>query len=174
MATKRKKKTLCGHYGGKRLDGKPCTRQAGWGTRKKTGRCKDHDESAEAKRQAHKKAFLESVESGTVSMAKAAQDVGVDQATIWKWRQADEEFDKAVATAKANSDRVRVEIVEDSLFKRIVDGDAAAAETIFFLTNRSPDRWKHRQTLEHTGPGGQPLSVHVYVPENGRDTGDGE
>jgi len=33
---------ICGDFGGKKRDGKPCELPAGWGTGKRTGRCKHH------------------------------------------------------------------------------------------------------------------------------------
>ena len=39
---------------------------------------------------------------------------------------------------------------------------------IFYLSNRCSDRWRHKNSLEHSGPDGAPLAagvVTVYLPE---------
>lgn len=39
---------------------------------------------------------------------------------------------------------------------------------IFYLTNRNSDRWRHKNSLEHSGPDGAPLAggvVNFYLPE---------
>lgn len=42
---------------------------------------------------------------------------------------------------------------------------------IFYLTNRASDFWRHKNSLEHTGPNGTPLAtgtVQFVIPDNGR------
>jgi hypothetical protein len=151
------------------MDGAPCRHRAGWGTDTPgQGRCAEHDAAADARAQEQKKAFLERLRTGEVAMKSAAAAVGVDQSTIWRWRQEDEAFDAAVLTARASADAIRVGMVEDSLFRRIVLGEAAAAEVIFWLKNRAPDRWRDRQHIEHTGPGEGPMAVLTYVIHSAR------
>lgn len=129
----------------------------------------EHD----AKVQADKKAFLEELSKGTVAMNAAAQKVGRDQATIWRWRKADAEFDAAVVAARDTSDDVRVAMAEDSLFARIVSGKASPAETIFFLVNRGKGRWRHIQTIQHAdADGGKLPPVTVRVVREERAIGD--
>jgi hypothetical protein len=142
----------CGDNGGLGLQGQVCTREAGWGTEHRgTGRCQAHDDVAEAERQALKSRFLEDFRTGRVSREKAAQGIGVGATQVWRWRQADAAFDAAVKQAEQESDQQRVGMVEDSMFGRIVAGKASPAETIFFLVNRGGGRWRHIQTIQHTG-----------------------
>ncbi len=49
---------------------------------------------------------------------------------------------------------------------------------IFLMKGARPEKYRDRQQLEHTGPGGQPLPapavVNVYIPDNGRDSSPSE
>lgn len=112
--------------------------------------CKEHGAQAAATLQENKKRFLDALKEGTVAVREAARRAGVDPATIWRWRQQDSEFHAAVDEATEDADRVRVSMVEDSLFARVVGGRASAAETIFFLVNRAPDRWRQRNEMDIT------------------------
>ena len=150
---------LCGDFGGRLRDGRRCQRRAAWGRRDaKDGPCKDHGEDVDARVQSLKKAYLAELLKGTVSMRIAAQAADCDQATIWRWRQADPTFDAAVHDAQKGADHVRGQIVEDSLFSRLTKGTASAVEMIFYLINRVPHRWKHVQRVEHTGAEGKPIA----------------
>lgn len=53
--------------------------------------------------------------------------------------------------------------------KKHVPADVTAG--IFWNCNRNPERWKHVQRVEHSGPGGGPIesAVTIYLPDNGRD-----
>jgi len=170
-AQKKAQKT-CGDLGGRTSDGQPCSLPAGWGTKKDTGFCKYHSGEASARMQASKKKFLQEYSRGTVSMTHAARLAGVDHSTIWRWRQADPEFDTQVLAVQEEVDVIRADMVEESMFKQIIDGKATSVDRIFWLTNRAPGRWKNRQRIEHTDGEGNPLSIRIYLPENGRDPGD--
>lgn len=47
---------------------------------------------------------------------------------------------------------------------------------IFLMKGANPEKYRDRQQLEHTGPGGGPVQadVRVYIPDNGRGTTDEE
>jgi hypothetical protein len=49
-----------------------------------------------------------------------------------------------VRAAVEESDTVRVALVEDAYFARLFSGKASAAELIFFLKNRAPERWRDK------------------------------
>jgi hypothetical protein len=120
-----------------------------------------------------KKAFVDELRKGTVSLQSAANSIGREPITIWRWRRADPGFDAEVLSAVEDSDSVRVGMVEDSYFARLVSGNVSAAEVIFYLANRAPERWKHVSRHEHTGKDGAPLpapttTVLIVMPENGR------
>jgi len=154
-------KKTCGDYGGKRADGTPCTRPAGWGMGKNTGRCRDHSDAAHAKMQSRKKRFLELLESGAYATNTAAKNVGVNHSTIWRWRQSDPGFDEEYKAALAMRDDIRGEIIEDSFFKRCVEGKGSEQGTMFWLKNRLPERWKDRKEL--SGPDGGPIPTQINI-----------
>lgn len=143
----------CGHYGGVTASGKPCRRKV------IDGRCSLHSEVASATLQRLKKRALERLESGTASLADASSEIGVDPATVWRWRQSDAEFDQGVREAISLSDRVRTTIIEDGLFEKLAAGRGGAAEYYLWLTNRDPERWKHQNRLEVSGPEGGAIEI---------------
>ena len=136
-------KKTCGDFGGVKANGEPCTRPAGWGRDTNKGKCKAHADVKDEKMQSIKKEFLEYLENNVTTLKKAAKQVGKSEPTIWRWRKNDEEFDEAVEEAKAEQDRKRLERVEDSMFKRIINGGASASEVIFWLKNRGRHRWSN-------------------------------
>lgn len=162
--------STCGDFGGMGEKG-PCGLLAGWGTdHRGEGLCKNHDSAAVARLQAIKKSFLDIYAAGTRTLAKAALDAGVDQSTIWRYRQDDEEFDAAVDKLIPSIDKRRVVMVEEAYFHKLATGRASAAEYIFYFTNRAGHRWKHRARLEHTGYDGGPIThAVVMLPPNQRD-----
>jgi len=97
---------------------------------------------------------LASLENG-VSFVKACKAANVNQATFWKWRQADKKLDERVLEI-LNS---RVQTVEDALFANAIKGNTTAQ--IFWLKNRAPDRWKDRTEGSLTGN----LNIVVKPPE---------
>ena len=119
-------------------DGSKCRRKAGWGVSKgqsnPDGRCKDH---LEEKNKDLKKRFVKYLENNITTLKKASREIGRNESTVWKWRQKDKEFDKRVRSAKESQRELRAERVKDAVFKRIMDGDAAASTTIFWLKNNA-------------------------------------
>lgn len=170
-----KTKRTCGDYGGRLDDGSPCTHVAGWGNFALEGRCKYHTAQRDEKVEEAKVRFLDALAGGTISLAAASKSIGWAVSTVWRWRQLDQDFDQKVRQAIKSADAMRVSLVEDSLFDRIVKGEAKASETIFYLVNRGRGRWKHLSRIEHTGAGGTPLPatggemhIHLYLPDNQR------
>jgi transposase-like protein len=106
---------------------------------------------------AKKSRIVELIEEGIHTLVDIADQLGMDERTIYRWRHADPVFDAACATALEQADRVRVHKVEDSLYRRLDEGEASAAEMVFFLCNRAPHRWRHVQTIQHTGGEGGPI-----------------
>jgi len=120
---------------GKELkNGEKCSRPAGWGTDEDKGYCKDHRDS---KNKDLKKKFVQYLKNNLTSMMEASKSINRHESTIWNWRQEDPEFDKKVKEAKQEQKNMRVDRVKDSMFQRIVEGDAAASETIFWLKNNA-------------------------------------
>jgi hypothetical protein len=111
------------------------------------------------------------------TIAELADAFGVAISTIWSWKNQHAEFSESCKVGGAEAD----ERVERSFYERAcgytfdtvkimqyegaplivphrehVPPDPRAAE--FWLTNRRPDRWKHKQTLEHDVPTDSPLA----------------
>ncbi len=155
-------KRTCGDYGGRLKDGAPCTRIASWGRGKKArkdgGPCKDHTDEALAKIVTLKKQTLRLIADPMKTVVEVAREVGVVVSRFYEWQQLDEEFEKEWLTLQAEKDRVRVTIVEDNLFKRAAqEAKINPAESIFFLKNRAPQRWRDKVEREITGKDGTPL-----------------
>ena len=121
-----------------------------------------------------------------------AEAVGCSLKTVRNWRKQFPSFLQAFKEGKAEADKK----VERALFERAVgyshadekifcqDGRIHRAPTVkhyppcmnaiqFWLTNRQPDVWKHRQHQEITGKDGGPIQtesgVRIYLPDNRRD-----
>jgi len=146
------KPKLCG---AKLDNGNKCHRGAGWGGGKQ-GRCKDHDKAADAKIQARKREFILEVSKGDAAIITICSRMGIDQSTIWRDRQEDEEFDAGVITALKQSDHIRNTTVEDKFFQRLITGEANDTAYFFYLCNRLPKRWRHVQNIVIEG-GEEPL-----------------
>lgn len=96
-------------------------------------------------------------------METAAQAVGVDQATVWRWMQrgADEEqgiyceFRKAVESARADAEKRDLDIITRAAH----DGSWQAAA--WKLERRTPQRWGRVTRTELTGADGGAVKVEV-------------
>lgn len=150
MARKRKRRPSTRVQKGKRQ------RRPGAGRRRAPATSADVNE-LEAKKKAAQEKFVEVYAQGEHTLAGAAEEAGVSTSTIWRMRAADPEFDAKVLLVLKDLDGLRVQLVEDSLFQRLQEGKASAAEVIFFLCNRDPKRWRSVQRVEHTGAGGGPI-----------------
>lgn len=149
----------CGDSGGLSLKGLPCKHRARFDGR--NGRCRKHGEVSDAIMQGLKKVFIQRLEE--TSFQQACKAVDRDPATVWRWRQADAEFDAAITQARRMRDELDVAEVEQTLLQRCIAGTASAAETIFLLVNRSGGRWRHIQRIEHVGDCSRPDQVRQEV-----------
>jgi Helix-turn-helix of insertion element transposase len=139
----------CADFGGAASDGTPCRKRV------KDSRCPAHTTAADATLQANKRRAVELLRAGHF-LTEVATSLEVDPATLWRWRQADPEFDDAVAALADANDAARTQQVEETMFARIVAGTASAAETIFWLKNRAPGRWKDKISAELLDENGKP------------------
>ncbi len=154
--------TFCGDHGGRTLDKEPCPRPAGWGINPKTkkvitGPCRDHTKEALAARDHTKEQYLVQYLQGDRSAEEICEDIGTSHSALMTWRQEDPEFGALCERAVEVVDDMRVVNIEDTTYRRIIAGEAAAQETIFWLKNRAPDRWRDKVEIEATGKDGQPL-----------------
>lgn len=99
--------------------------------------------------------------------------VGVAERTIRVWRKLDEDFDRAVSSFQESLERVRVRALEESMWERAVNGDASAAEVLFYLANRAPGRWQDLKRIRHeVQHGGGVLLVPTSTPDDEREWGE--
>jgi hypothetical protein len=99
------------------------------------------------------------VATGT-TVQDAAQQVGVDPVTLWRWRQRDPELDKAVLAARAAFLTRQVERIDEAAEK---DWKAAA----WLLERSEPSSWGKRVEVQVEGPGRavvDPLTGMVIEP----------
>ena len=148
----------CGELGHATRHGRPCRKPQGWGIQDvDKGPCRYHTEGVRATRKSLKTQVAEYLVRPDLTLLEVGILVGRAPHTIWRWRQDDDEFDKQCIEAMAAADCVRVRIVEDSLYKRIITDRLNAAETIWFLKNRAPDRWRDKVEQAVTASDGRPL-----------------
>lgn len=83
---------------------------------------------------------------GGASIVEACRGVGIDYTTLYLWEQKDARLKEKIESI-INS---RVLVVEDKLYSRLIKGEAAPAEYIFYLCNRAPDRWQRHALVNNT------------------------
>lgn len=140
---------LCGDFGGLNADGAPCGRKV------TSGPCRFHTSDA-SKEIAEKKAQVIEEYGSVPVLELACRTAEVGRTTVFRWRQLDPEFDRQIREIEDRAPATRRQMVEETLFVRIVRGKAAAAETIFWLINDSrrqkDGRWQDVKILEKRKP----------------------
>ncbi len=71
--------------------------------------------------------------------------------TFYNWMYKNPRLMKLIRKLEERCDGVRVDMVEDALFNKLISGKAHPAEYIFFLCNRGNGRWKNDYRIEHSG-----------------------
>lgn len=98
-----------------------------------------------------KQRAAELLRSGDYKRSEVAEQVGVDPATIWRWRQKHEVLEEAAK----EGDRTQYTKVVDAWIQRLVDGEHSASEMIFYLKNKSRIlegvTWRDKTEIEHSG-----------------------
>ena len=112
--------------------------------------------------------YLEKLKEG-LTRTEAAEAIGLDRHTVWRYRMAHPAYDKLVSQAE----RGAVEIIEDALFKSAKEGNVKAIE--IFLYNRAGDRWTDKRTPSIVNnvngiQGGSFDDLFSWVSESSRDT----
>lgn len=113
------------------------------------------------------------IEGSTVTIA--AEAAGIDRATAYRWREADNEFGKAWDEAlEAGTDRLEQEALRrarDGVTKPVYQGGKEVGQVqeysdtlmIFLLKGRRPEKFRERVSAELTGAGGKDLPVPAGV-----------
>lgn len=135
----------CGDYGGRTSAGRPCRQPAGWKSDDASGRCHQHDTIHEAWMVGKKAEIIELLPT-TPFLKTLGELVGIPPKTIYDWRRSDGKFREEYDALVEVRDKERAAQVEDKVYERIMADKASPAETIFFLKNRDPDRWKEQFT----------------------------
>lgn len=90
----------------------------------------------------------------------AAEVVGINPSTLWRWCQLSARFCKVVTQAEAEA----VSLYVNALTTNAVSGDTKAI--IFYLTHRQGDEWKPpKESREHSGT----VSYVIQRPPMRRD-----
>lgn len=141
-------KKRCGDFGGRRSDGEPCGRLVS-----QEGTCRWHSEEAQDERDALKARFLEEYSKSLVKL-DAAKACETSVVTVWRMEQEDHAFAAKVSAIEGAAHDLRYELAGDSMFKRIMDGNAPAVLHMFFLVNesrrRGDGRWKHVHQIQQS------------------------
>jgi hypothetical protein len=147
----------CGEYGGRTHAGKPCPRPAGWQNEDVTDPgCRQHSRVARLEMEAKKGRAIEIVQD-VHNIRAVATEIGVAVRTIFEWRRSDPEFKETFDGIWQTRDKALAAEVEDKVFDRIMADKASPAETIFFLKNRDPDRWKDVYDASKGSRNGEPV-----------------
>lgn len=93
----------------------------------------------------------ELLKSGKYTRKEVAKQVGVDQSTLWRWRQKYPELEEAAK----EGDRTQYVEVVDAWIERLKAGEHSASEIIFYLKNKSRilegEDWRDTREVEHSG-----------------------
>lgn len=129
-----------------------------------------------------------------IGIIKAAcEKAGVDRSTYYDWRDHDPDFAAQLPQAKEDA----VDSLEYAAYQQAVEGTEEPVVSMgrvvlgsdgkpltmkryspqilaLLLKANAPEKYKDKQQVEHSGPGGGPIqAVEVYkvrMPENGRET----
>ena len=74
-----------------------------------------------------------------------AHNMGIVTSNLYDWKKKYSEISEAL---KKGKEVVDIE-VENALLKSALEGNITAQ--IFWLKNRKPNRWREKQSIEHTG-----------------------
>ena len=98
--------------------------------------------------------FLKALASGD-SVTNACNAAGIGRRTAYDWRGDDEDF----AAEWSDAVETGTDVLEDVAIRRAIDGSDTLL--IFMLKARRPEKFKDRQSHEHSGPGGGPIEARA-------------
>lgn len=102
-----------------------------------------------------KKAVIENIYGGCYIL-EACDKAKISRSRYYVWITEDKNFKNAVDQALLSCTLV----VENALFKKAKEGNVTAQ--IFWLCNRTPDRWESLQKIEHMGEIKTQLSLSSF------------
>ncbi|MGH7850772.1 MAG: hypothetical protein ACREOP_10770 [Thermodesulfobacteriota bacterium] len=114
------------------------------------------------KKEATAARIIKAIIAAEGNISTAAKKARLSRSTIYEYISIDE----TVADAAKEAQEQLYDLAESKLIAKIKKEDLTAI--IFFLKTRC----KHRgyvERQEHTGAGGSPMEVQIYLPENSRD-----
>ena len=94
-----------------------------------------------------------------------AHNIGINVATLSKWKNAHSEIGDALKKSKEVADRA----VENALYKKALSGDTTAI--IFWLKNRRPNDWRDKRETQLSG-NVQTVPDRLVIDYGGDDDGE--
>lgn len=98
------------------------------------------------------------------SRAVIARELGVAISTMQDWEKRYDDFRAATARARELAQAWWEEQGQRGIWERDFNASAYRLQVM----NRFPDRWRDKQSLEHSGEIDTGGEVHIYLPDNER------
>ena len=103
---------------------------------------------------------VETLAGQGLSKKEIARCIGIGRSTLYAKQKEDQDFMDALKRGKAKG----LETVTNHLMMNAILPTATApggnvTAQIFYLKNRSPERWQDRRNTEVTGKGGGPIGI---------------
>lgn len=111
------------------------------------------NETIEERQNEDKKKFLEALKQVAIITVACAR-TGISKASIYRWKQEDEEFAQAVEKAQKEGHSIISDLAESKLITEIRNGNLTAI--IFYLKTHNKD---YKQKFELTGKDDTPIPV---------------
>jgi transposase-like protein len=138
------------------------------------------------------KKIVSLIEQDTYTILEICSSVGISRETYHTWIKEKPDFSDSIKRARGNFEGKVLKECEKSLVKLITGYEIEETKTvaiddgkgkakikektvtkkfvnpslgaiIHYQTNRDPENWKNRQSLEHTGKDGDPLGLIIQV-----------
>jgi hypothetical protein len=101
----------------------------------------------DSQRAAIKAAVLESLSEGGTSLRAAAVAAGTTHTTIYRWAEADPEFQEAIDSAR----NAAIGKAESELYDRAFDREDPKSITALIMWGKNFANWTDRQQIQHAG-----------------------
>ncbi len=109
---------------------------------------------------------VESLAAQGLSKKEIAYCLGIGRSTLYDKQKNDLDFLDAIKKGKAKG----LKTITNALYESGKDGNVTAQ--IFYLKNRSPDKWSDRRQTEITGKDGGPITLLPFEFVDAEDTTD--